>query len=313
MDKVTISTYEFLKHFPDEKTARKHLEKCRWHGCPVCPHCGSVGRIQTRKLEGYYRCLACKTDFTVRTGTIFERSHVPLDKWLFAIYLLVTSRKGISSLQLSKEIGVTQKTAWFMLQRLREACGNDRDNDGGMGGFLKGIVEADEVYIGGKESSKHESGKLKSGRGPIGKAAVLGMRERSGKVKAVVLDCTTRPVIQRELKKSILPGSTIITDEHPSYRDNGYHHKSVHHSVKQFVDGMAHTNGIESVWAVLKRGFYGVYHQFSVRHLQRYVDEFTYRLNEGNVRVHTLDRIDALIRKTNGVRLTYANLTWATV
>lgn len=124
MQKTTISAYEFFKKFPDKRAARQHIEQRRWRGNPICPHCGSLERIQTRKIEGYYRCLSCKKDFTVRTGTIFERSHVSLDKWLYAIYLIVTSHKGVSSLQLSKEIGVTQKTAWLMLQRLREARGS---------------------------------------------------------------------------------------------------------------------------------------------------------------------------------------------
>jgi transposase-like protein len=141
--KSTISAHEFLKRFPDEKAARRHLEQRRWNGLPSCPDCGSVERIQTRKVEGFYRCLSCKHDFTVRTGTIFERSHVPLDKWLYAIYLLVTSHKGVSSMKLSEEIGVTQKTAWFMLQRIHEACGS---NLGDGSSVLPSICEADKTY-----------------------------------------------------------------------------------------------------------------------------------------------------------------------
>ncbi|MDI6797780.1 MAG: IS1595 family transposase [Desulfatibacillaceae bacterium] len=126
MQKTSISEYEFFTKFPNERTARKHIEKRRWQIHPLCPHCGRVDRISTRRIEGYYRCLSCKNDFTVRTGTIFERSHVTLDKWLYAIHLIATSHKGVSSVQLSKKIGVTQKTAWFMLQRLKEAYKSDR-------------------------------------------------------------------------------------------------------------------------------------------------------------------------------------------
>jgi len=305
-DGVTVSIYQFLKKFPTEASARAYLEQQRWQGHPVCPRCGSMERIQKRKVDGYYRCLSCKVDFTVRTGTIFERSHVPLDKWLYAMYLISTARKGISSLQLSKEIGVTQKTAWFMLQRIRQACGS---GSGGYGGFLSGIIEADETYIGGKEMNKHESKKLKAGRGAVGKIAVLGMRERNGQVRASVISGTSARTIQAKVRGMVAPGSILCTDEHAAYCGmTEYHHQVVTHSAKQFVDGMAHTNGIESVWAVLKRGFYGVYHSFSEKHLQRYVDEFSYRLNEGNCKVHTLDRIDALLRKTVGKRITYKTL-----
>lgn len=310
MCKVTISAFEFFRRFPDERAAREHIERQRWNGRPVCPKCGEAERIQTRKVESYYRCLACKVDFTVRTGTVFERSHVPLHKWLFALYLVVTARKGISSLQLSKELGVTQKTAWFMLQRIREACGNDDDSDGC--GFLRGIIEADETYIGGKETNKHEHKKLKAGRGAVGKMIVLGMRERGGNLKAHVIRSTSRNDIQDKVREAVFPGSMLCTDEHASYRGMPeYTHHIVNHSAKQYVDGMAHTNGIESVWAVLKRGFYGVYHSFSAKHLQRYVAEFAFRLNDGNVRIHTMDRIDTLLGMTIGKRITYLDLVEA--
>lgn len=311
MYKVTVGAYEFLKKFPDEDAARRHLEDRRWNGRPVCPQCGNAAKMhkQSRNgVEGYYRCPGCLAVFTVRTGTIFERSHVPLHKWLYAVYLVVVARKGISSLQISKEIGVTQKTAWFMLQRLREACGNDDDRGPG-GGFLAGIVEADETYIGGQEINKHEPKKLKARRGAVGKTAAISFRKRGGKFRGAILENPTAENIRKAAPAVVRAGSILCIDEYASYQgmtESG--HKPVNHSAKIYVDGMAHTNGIESVWAVLRRGFYGVYHSFSVKHLQRYVEEFSFRLNEGNCKVHTLARMDALLRKTVGKRITYAEL-----
>lgn len=303
-DNTTISTFQLFKMFPDAESARVYLESRLWpEGCK-CPVCGLPDRITARK-DGYYRCNQCKEDFTVRTGTIFERSHVPLHKWLYAMYLLVTARKGISSLQLSKEIGIMQKSAWFVLHRLREACGDDLTQ-------LSGIIEIDETYVGGKEGNKHERKKLKAGRGAVGKTAVLGMKERGGRTFAMPVADVDMDTVHRAIYDKVQVGSTVHTDEAPVY--NGidglfFKHDSINHTAGEYVRGDVTTNSIESVFAVMKRGIVGVYHHTSRKHLARYVDEFSFRLNDGNVKNHTLTRLDSFVRATAGKRITYKELT----
>jgi transposase-like protein len=303
MSKSTISTFELFAMFPDQETARTYLEGRLWPNGPRCPVCGMGERITARD-EGFYRCNQCKEDFTVRTGTIFERSHVPLHKWIYAMYQLVTARKGISSMQLAKEIGITQKSAWFVLHRLREACGPKLEK-------LRGIIEIDETYVGGIEANKHRSKKLKAGRGTIGKTPVLGMRERGGRTVAMTVESTDKDTIQATIHQNVEAGSTLHTDEGGAYKgigDAGFGHDTVNHSASEFVRGDVTTNGIESVFAVLKRGLIGVYHHASPKHLDRYVDEFSFRLNEGNVKNHTLTRLDSFVDGVAGKRLTYKAL-----
>ena len=306
MSKSTISTFQLFEMFPDQEAARKYLEDRRWRGQVSCPHCGGCERITTRggRRLGYYVCRDCDAEFTVRTGTIFERSHVPLHKWIFAMYIMVTARKGISSMQLAKEIGVTQKTAWFILGRLREACGNDL-------GKLSGIIEIDEAYIGGKEKNKLAIKRRKLGRGAVGKQPVLGMRERGGRSFAIPISETGKATLHQMISRHVEFGSTIYTDEHKGYNGlKNYERGSVRHSAGEYVGpGDIHVNGAESMWALLKRSIHGTWHHVSTKHLARYVNECTFRLNEGRCERHTLDRLASFVGEAFKHRITYRELS----
>lgn len=302
---TTISTFEFFELFPSEDAAIEYFELIRWLGEVQCPYCDSE-RVTKLKQRPYYLCNYCRQKFTVRTDTIFARSHVPLQKWLYAMYLLETSRKGISSIQLAKSLGVRQATAWFMLHRLREACDVVAEP-------FSGTVEVDETFVGGSKKNMHYSKKKELPPGPLGnKTVVVGMREReTGRVTAHPVPDTSSVTLCNEVMDNVEPGSTVYTDDYAGYHylKNWYYHSSVNHTGWQFADGDVNTNGIESVWAVLKRGYKGVYHHWSHKNMRRYVNEFVFRLNSSKVYNSTIGRLNHLVENAIGKRLTYEELT----
>jgi transposase-like protein len=265
---------DFTDYFCDEATCIKHFASIRFANGEYCPHCGHT-EIYTFSSGKRYRCKSCKQDFTIKTGTVFGESKLPLRKWFMAIYLLSTTSKGISSVQLAKHVGVTQKTGWFMDHRIRKAMQQNR-------GQLFGRIEADETFIGGLSKNMHVKKRMAKikGTGGTGKAAVFGLRHRDGEVRAKVVNSVGMIDLHREIKEHVAPGSTLYTDQWVAYRGlREYVRGIVNHSAKQYVKGDCHTNGIESFWALFKRGYHGVYHQMSKKHLQRYLNEYAFRLN----------------------------------
>lgn len=273
------SLIQLIEYFNTEQICRDYLEKIRWNGhitCPFddCKH-DKVFKFSNGKV---YACAKCKRQFSVRVGTIFENSKIPLQKWFAAIYMITSHKKGISSLQLHRDIGVTQKTAWFLLHRVRHLLGFHVGED-----KLDGICEADETYMGGQEKNKHYSKKVKGsqGRSVKTKTPVAGIIQRGGELRAVVVENTSGKVLKEFIKDNLEKGCRLNTDEWLGYKglSKVFDHRIVKHNKKQYAKGDVSTNTLEGFWASLKRGFMGIYHSMSKQHLQYYVDEFVFRYN----------------------------------
>lgn len=296
----TLSVYKFLKQFPNEDVCEQFIINARWPRGMNCPYCGNykIYRLETQKR---FKCGKCRKQFTVRTNSILAESKVSLQSWLMAIWILTANKKGFSSIALAKTLGVTQKTAWFLAHRIRAAFAE------GKGGLMTGIIEVDETYVGGKEKNKHADKKLHAGRGTVGKSIVMGVKERDGKVKSMTIQDTTAPTLHGIINKYVAKGSMICTDDHKAYSGLlDYNHHVIKHSVGEYVRGMASTNGMESFWALLKRGFIGIYHQMSAAHLDRYVDEFSFRHNTNSLNCG--DVLTKVFYNSNGKRVTYKQL-----
>jgi transposase-like protein len=295
---------DFGKRFPDEKACRDYLAKARWNGKPICSHCGYWQKIYNINDGKLYKCARCKKQFTVRLGSIFEDSALPLQKWFMAIYILTAHRKGISSCQLARDVQVTQKTAWHMLHRIRYAIRTKSFERP-----LEGIIEADETYVGGQEKNKHFDKRTENARGRSTetKAVVFGMLERQGEVRTMPVENVQRDTLHALIKEHVAKGSKLMTDELHSYKglSDIYDHQHVNHGKKQYVQGDVHTQNIECFWSLMKRGINGVYHWTSKKHLHRYTDEYAYRYNSR--KITDIERFHMFFLYCSG-RLTYKEL-----
>lgn len=295
---------EFQTAFNGENGCRLYFEQIRFRNGDYCPHCRH-NKIQRFKDGKRYRCASCHKDFTIKTATLFGESKIPLTKWFLAIYLLTSTKKGISSIELADKVGVSQKTAWFIDHRIREALRQNK-------GKLFGTIESDETYIGGKEHNKHFPKRTKDthGRSTETKTPILGMLQRGGELRASVIPNVKVKTIESKILAGVRKGSKVYTDDFLSFAklNKFYEHEIIKHGKKEYVRGDIHSNRIESFWALFKRGYHGTYHSMSEEHLQRYVNEFAYRFNR-----RELERIDMFSDIVNRIakhaKISYKTLT----
>jgi transposase-like protein len=297
---------EAIRYFSDQDVCVQFVAKLRWPDGPICPTCGGTEHsyLTTRRV---WKCKACKRQFSVKVGSIFEDSAIPLDKWLAAMWMIAKPKNGVSSHEMARSLGITQKSAWFLLHRIRLAMQT------GTFAKLDGEIEVDETFIGGKARNMHKSKRAKkiTGTGGNDKAIVAGVLQRGGEVRAVVVSDTRRATLQAGVRQHVEKGAVVYSDALQSY--NGlageYDHKVVDHAEK-YVDGQVHVNGVENFWSLLKRGLHGTYVSVQPWHLFRYIDERVFTYNERGLT--DLDRFLVVLGTVAGRRLTYKALTGKT-
>ena len=302
--KEGLSTRKFFKIFPDDKAAERWFIKERWPNGVCCPYCGSLSvNTKSNHTSMPYRCkeTGCRKWFSVKTGTPMQSSKIGYYDWLYAMYCIATNLKGVSSMKLHRELEITQKSSWFMLHRIRHVW-----NTGPKESF-QGPVEADETYFGGKRRNMPKAKRAQlEGRGPVGKTAVVGVKDRATKrVSAKVVEDTTSESLQGFVQENIQAGATVYTDDATAY-DGLPNRESVKHSLYEYVRGPIHTNGVESFWSMLKRAHMGTFHRLSPKHLHRYIGEFVGRHNSRPL--DTIDQMAGMVRGMEGKRLRYRDL-----